>query len=101
MSTNIPSHVVAIVISTAACFLLGLNAETIGDRFGTIKQPKKPLKIFAAPWPISSVFDLWCEPVIPSATTAESRDSIPASSAIVMAAGNNALIFYEWCYKYG
>ena len=37
MSTNIPSHVVAIVISTAVCYFLGLNTETIGNRFGEIK----------------------------------------------------------------
>ena len=50
--------------------------------------PKIPEKIFPTPCPISSAFDLWVSPIIPSETTAESRDSIPARIAIVNAGEN-------------
>jgi hypothetical protein len=47
--------------------------------------PKRTDPMFATPWATSSMFDLCLPPVIPSATTAESRDSIAASRAIVSA----------------
>ena len=47
--------------------------------------PKSPEKIFPSPCPISSALDLCVSPIIPSDTTAESRDSIPARMAIVNA----------------
>ena len=47
--------------------------------------PKIGEAIFATPWATSSMFDLWRVPIIPSATTADSNDSIAASSATVNA----------------
>ena len=47
--------------------------------------PNNPEKIFPSPWPISSALDLCVSPIIPSETTAESKDSIPAKIAIVKA----------------
>ena len=47
--------------------------------------PKKPEKIFPRPCPISSALDLWVSPIIPSDTTADSRDSIAARTAMVNA----------------
>ncbi len=40
---------------------------------------------FATPCAISSMFERWRFPVIPSATTAERSDSMPASRAMVIA----------------
>ena len=45
----------------------------------------RPEKIFPSPCPISSALDLCVSPIIPSDTTAERRDSIAASTAIVKA----------------
>ncbi len=73
MSTNIPSHVVAIVISTAACFLLGLNAETIGDRFGTIN----------AVFPSFTVLEVTIEKI---------RALFPAAITIALLAGIESLL---------
>ncbi len=73
MSTNIPSHVVAIVISTAACFLLGLNAETIGDRFGTI----------------NAVFPSF---TVPEVTIEKIRVLFPAAITIALLAGIESLL---------
>ena len=47
--------------------------------------PKSPEKIFPSPCPTSSAFDLCVSPIIPSETTAERSDSIPARIAIVNA----------------
>ncbi len=47
--------------------------------------PKRPEKILPSPCPISSALDLWVSPIIPSETTAESSDSIPARMAMVKA----------------
>ena len=52
--------------------------------------PKNGATIFPSPWPISSRFALCLVPVMPSSTTAHSRDSIAPSIAIEKAAGNNA-----------
>jgi hypothetical protein len=41
--------------------------------------------ILATPWAINSMLERWRLPVMPSATTAESNDSIPANTAIVNA----------------
>ena len=49
--------------------------------------PKNGTTIFATPWPISSVLELWRSPITPSATIAESRDSIAPNIAIVNATG--------------
>ncbi len=46
--------------------------------------------MLAMPWPTSSTLDLWRLPIMPSATTAESSDSIAASSATVTADGNSS-----------
>ena len=73
MSTNIPSHVVAIVISTAACFLLGLNAETIGGRFGTI----------------NAVFPSF---TVPEVTIEKIRALFPAAITIALLAGIESLL---------
>ena len=48
--------------------------------------------IFAKPCPTSSVFELCLSFVIPSATTADKSDSIPAKTAIVIDAGIKDLI---------
>ena len=49
--------------------------------------PNNGATMLAAPCAISSVLE-WCrDPIIPSATTAESSDSMAASSAMVSAAG--------------
>ena len=54
--------------------------------------PKRTEPRLAVPWAISSVLDLWVRPVIPSATTALSSDSIAASRAMVRASGTRLLI---------
>ena len=56
------------------------------------RPPKSGLKIFAIPWPISSLFESCFEPIIPSATTAERRDSMAASTAIETAVGKTVFI---------
>ena len=73
MSTNIPSHVVAIVISTALCFFLGLNAETIGDRFGTINAVFPPF-------------------TVPEVTIEKIRVLFPAAITIALLAGIESLL---------
>lgn len=73
MSTNIPSHVAAIVISTALCFFLGLNAETIGDRFGTI----------------NAVFPSF---TVPEVTIEKIRALFPAAITIALLAGIESLL---------
>lgn len=73
MSTNIPSHIVAIVISTALCFFLGLNAETIGDRFGTI----------------NAVFPSF---TVPEVTIEKIRALFPAAITIALLAGIESLL---------
>jgi len=47
--------------------------------------PNNGVTIFAVPCAINSIFDRCLPPIIPSATTAERRDSIAARSAIVVA----------------
>src|SRR5699024_11396687 len=47
--------------------------------------PNKGVMILAKPCPNNSLFDRCCFPVMPSATTAESKDSIPPSMAITKA----------------
>lgn len=47
--------------------------------------PNRGATILATPWATSSMFERWRPPIMPWATTAESRDSIPPSSAIVKA----------------
>ena len=55
--------------------------------------PKNGTTTLAIPWPISSVLVEVREPVTPSATVAESSDSIAPSTAIVNAEGRSRLIF--------
>ena len=54
--------------------------------------PKMGTVILASPCPISSVLELVREPVIPSATVAESSDSMAPSTAIVKAEGSSRLM---------
>ena len=51
---------------------------------------------------MSSMFERWRERIIPSATTAESSDSIAPSKAIVIAGENTPIIFSQvMCGKVG
>ena len=54
--------------------------------------PKKPTNILLAPSAISSVLELCLSFIILSETTQDSKDSIPASNAIVNALGNKESI---------
>ena len=54
--------------------------------------PNRGATIFAAPCAISSVLESWRSPITPSATVADSNDSIAPNTAIVIATGNNSLI---------
>jgi hypothetical protein len=47
--------------------------------------PKQIEAMLAAPWAQSSRLDLCRPPIMPSATTAQSSDSIAANSAMVVA----------------
>ena len=55
--------------------------------------PKITEPILAIPCPISSQFDRWRCPVIPSATRAESSDSIAPNNAIAIASGKISWIW--------
>ena len=52
--------------------------------------PNSTDAMLAAPWAVSSTLELCLSPVMPSATTHESSDSMPASRAMVMASGNSS-----------
>ena len=52
--------------------------------------PKRADATLAMPCPTSSTLDLWRLPIMPSATTAESSDSIAARSATVTADGKSS-----------
>ena len=54
--------------------------------------PKSGERIFAIPWPISSLFESCFAPIIPSATTAERSDSMAARTAMETAVGKTVLI---------
>ena len=54
--------------------------------------PNSGVTRLAAPCAISSVFESWRSPVTPSATVADSNDSMAPSTAIVTATGNRFLI---------
>ena len=54
--------------------------------------PKIPEAIFATPCPTNSWFNECLCPIKPSATTADSKASIPAKNAIVNADGTNSRI---------
>ena len=54
--------------------------------------PKRGTMMLAAPWAISSVFESCLSPVTPSATVAESSDSMAPSMAMVKAEGRSRLI---------
>ena len=49
--------------------------------------PKSADAAFPTPWATSSMLELCFPPIMPSATTQESRDSMAASTAMVMASG--------------
>ena len=51
--------------------------------------PKKGTTTFATPWAMSSVFELCLSPITPSATIADSKDSIAPNIAMVNAEGNS------------
>ena len=53
--------------------------------------PKRGTVMLAIPWPISSVFEQVRSPVTPSATVAESSDSMAPSIAMVKAEGKSSL----------
>ncbi|MNM97314.1 hypothetical protein D3C81_1098150 [compost metagenome] len=57
-----------------------------------VMPPKNGAIILPAPWPISSVLELCFLPVMPSNTTAHSRDSMAPSMAMENAAGSRAEI---------
>ena len=61
----------------------------------TQKPPKSAEPTLAMPCATSSVFERWRRPVMPSATTAESSDSIEPSSAKLKAAGRTAMTFVQ------
>src|SRR5258708_21003446 len=48
-------------------------------------QPKMEEKTFAVPCATNSILDLWLPPLMPSATTADKRDSMPPSKAMAKA----------------
>ena len=50
--------------------------------------PKNGTTMLAAPCAMSSVLELWRSPVTPSATVAESSDSMAPSMAMVKAGGS-------------
>ena len=56
----------------------------------TQMPPNRPDAILATPCPTSSQLERWRRPVMPSATTAESSDSIAPSSANEIAFGSTA-----------
>ena len=54
--------------------------------------PKIGVTTLAIPWAISSVFESCLSPITPSATAAESKDSIAPNTAMVMATGKRFLM---------
>ena len=58
----------------------------------TQNPPNRDEPRFATPCATNSQFDLWRRPVMPSATTAESSDSIAPSRVKAIAAGSTATI---------
>ena len=71
-------------------FLIFVAVRAIAPVAGM--PPKRGLAMFAIPCAISSVFESCFVPIIPSATTAESSDSIAASTAIEIAVGKRVVI---------
>ena len=59
----------------------------------TQMPPNSAEPILAKPCATSSQLERWRRPVMPSATTADSSDSMAPSSANAMASGNTACIF--------
>ena len=55
-----------------------------------VMPPKNGATILPSPWPINSLLALCLVPVMPSSTTAHSRDSIAPSMAMENAAGSSA-----------
>lgn len=73
ISTNIPSHVAAIITATAAAYFLNMNVETIGGRFGHIE----------------AVFPAFSMPEI---TMEKIRLLFPAAVTIALLAGIESLL---------
>src|SRR5574344_3127333 len=71
-------------------FLIFVAVRAIAPVAGM--PPKIGLTMFATPCAISSIFESCFAPIIPSATTALSSDSIAPSTAIEIAEGNNSFI---------
>ena len=83
----------SIIVSVTQCVIPAIGVRPPFRTFAAVLAiapvagipPNSPEKIFPSPWPISSAFDLCVSPIIPSETTAESSDSIAASTAMVNA----------------
>ena len=73
ISTNIPSHVAAIIIATAVSYFLNMNVETIGGRFGNIE----------------AVFPSF---TVPEITLEKIRLLFPAAITIALLAGIESLL---------
>lgn len=73
ISTNIPSHVAAIIIATAVSYFLNMNVETIGGRFGNIE----------------AVFPAF---TVPEITLEKIRLLFPAAITIALLAGIESLL---------
>ena len=73
ISTNIPSHVAAIIIATAVLYFLNMNVETIGGRFGNIE----------------AVFPSF---TVPEITLEKIRLLFPAAITIALLAGIESLL---------
>src|SRR2546428_2944598 len=75
----------------AAPFLILVAVRAIAPVAGM--PPKRGVTILAIPCPMSSRLLLCLLPDMPSATTADNKDSIPPSMAITNAGGSNSFIF--------
>ena len=64
--------------------------DRAGDRHAAADRPAA---ILPTPCATSSLLERWRRPDMPSATTAESRDSIAPRMAIAIASGSTARIF--------
>ena len=99
MST-IRSKVIACIIPAIlvlAPFLMFVAVLAIAPVAGI--PPKNGTTIFPIPCEMSSLLELCLVPVIPSATTAESNDSIAPNIAIVNADGKSMIILFRCKFK--
>ena len=85
--------------STAACMMPAIGVRPPLLIFVMVRAmapvagipPKIGEAMFAIPCPISSVFELWWSPMTPSATVADSSDSIAPRTAMVTAGPTSPL----------